>query len=66
MSTQIALIVQQQDMIGTEDRGSQRARRDLKELASDLVEEFLDKSTGQAQARERRLPDVLKVFVLRL
>lgn len=63
MSTQVALTVHQQDLAGTEDRAAQRARRDLKELASDLVEEFLDKSSN---SQEKKLPDLLKVFVLRL
>jgi hypothetical protein len=65
MSTQIALTVQQQDISGANDRASQRARRDLKELASDLVEEFLDRTSSQP-ASEKKLNDVLKTFVLRL
>lgn len=64
MSTQIGLTVQQQDIAGSEDRSSQRARRDLKELASDLVEEFLNRK-GQ-QSNEKKLLDVLKGFVLNL
>lgn len=65
MSTQIALTVQQQDTNGAQDRASQRARRDLKELASDLLEEFLDKKSSQPQP-EKSLLDVLKHFVLNL
>lgn len=65
MSTQIALTVQQQDIAGNDDRSSQRARRDLKELASDLVEEFLDRKSGQ-HGNEKKLLDVLKGFVLNL
>lgn len=67
MSTQIALTVQQQDAqaaaVGYESRQAQRARRDLKELAGDLVEEFLDRPN---QAAESRLLEVLKTFVTRL
>lgn len=66
MSTQIALTAQQQDVVGRQDRASQRARRDLKEVASDLVEEFLDKNTGTSPPQERKLTDILKKFVLQL
>lgn len=66
LSTQIALIAQQQDLAGSDGRASQRARRDLKELASDLVEEFLDKTSPSQQSQERKLPEILKSFVLQL
>lgn len=66
LSTQIALMVQQQDVAGSDGRAGQRARRDLKELASDLMEEFLDKASPSQPMQERKLPEILKAFVLRL
>lgn len=69
MTTQIALAVQQQDATGSETRAAQRARRDLKELAADLVEEFLDKSGAAgagASASDSKLLDAMRTFMLRL
>lgn len=69
MSTQIALAVQQQDASGTaESRAAQRARRDLREMAGDLIEEFLEKAGGAtaASAPESKLQDAIKAFMLRL
>jgi hypothetical protein len=63
MSTQIALAVQQQDSIGNESRAAQRARRDLKELAGDLIEEFLEKPGSNSDSK---LLEVMKAFMLRL
>lgn len=71
MSTQIALIVQQQDFAAvggsSKDRSAQRARRDLKELASDLVEEFLEKPQGSSarEGEQEKFVAVIKAFILR-
>ena len=65
LSTQIAQTAQQQEAPGSSDRAMQRARRDLKELASDLVEEFLDKKVQVGQIEDKLLT-LLKTFVMRL